>query len=41
MRKKAEISNATAGLILILVLIFFGLAIAFSKFKDFKDVLGM
>lgn len=39
--KKAEISQVTASVILILVLIFIGLAIAFSKFGDFKSILGL
>lgn len=41
MEKKAEVSEATIKIILILVLVFIGLAIAFSKFKDFRSILGL
>jgi hypothetical protein len=35
-KKKAELSEVSAGLILVFLLIFLGLAIVFFKFKDFK-----
>ena len=38
--KKAEMSETTIALIVILILIFMGLALFFMKAKDFKSSIG-
>lgn len=38
--KKAELSEVTIGIIIILVIIFIGLAIFFGIAKDFKSSIG-
>ena len=40
-QKKAEISEVTVSIIVILVIIFIGLAVIFSKIGDFKSFLGL